>query len=123
MEIYIDKHTRSVMRFIKRQGGCSVIAVYKKFSGESTQLLKDLTKAGYLVYKNVDGTVRHADSPFNAKAEDSVFLSPKGNKYLEDRFDRLWQWLVPTLISVTALAISILNAVYPGVIQVMLVGQ
>ena len=38
MEIFIDKHTRDVLRFIKRQDGCSVIAVYKKYSGDSTQL-------------------------------------------------------------------------------------
>ena len=122
MEMYIDKHTRAVMKFIKRRDGCSVIAVYEKFSGESTQLLKDLSKAGYLVYKNVDETVRRADSPFNAKAEDSVFLSPKGNKYLEDRFDRLWQWAIPTGISILALVISIVSAVHPGIIRVMLVG-
>lgn len=43
---------------------------------------------------------------FVVNPEDKFWASPKTDQLLEERFQRRWQWIVPTVISALALIIS-----------------
>ena len=124
MEIYFDKETRKILRYIKRHPNNKLSDIRSKFGGSDVDMdLINLCIADYLVCKHPDGklTMFKDKSEWVTHSEDNFWISPKGKKVLEDRFDRLWQWAIPTLISMAALIISILSALYPGVIRVLLI--
>ncbi len=46
--------------------------------------------------------------PFEVAPEDKFWASPKAEALLEERFQRKWQWIIPTTISALALIVSTL---------------
>lgn len=120
MEIYFDRKTRKVLRYIKWHPQNTLEELQKKF--DESQLFINLCLTDYLVCTHPDGTYTSFknDEVWHTYANDNFWISPKGRKILEDHFDRLWQWAIPTIISTVALIISILSALNPGVIRVLL---
>ena len=120
MEIYFDRKTRKILRYIKWHPKNTMTELKEKFDAD--QLLINLCIAEYIVCTHPDGqhTNFTEESMFDIRADDNFRISPKGLLILEDRFDRIWQWAIPTLISVASLIISILSAMFPGVVKVLL---
>lgn len=113
MEIYFDKATTRVLRYIRWHKNTTLGQLQAKFGDDANiQLIVDMCAANYLVCKRPDGsyTMFHNGEDSNMYHDDTFWVSPKGKKLLEDRFDRLWQWSIPTVISVAALIVSILAA-------------
>lgn len=112
MEIYFDRKTRKVLRYIKWHPKKSLFDIQAKL-GESADgmLLINLCQSGYLLAEIADGKYTdYSDGPpWHMNGTERFWVSPKGNKLLEDRFDRLWQWSIPIIISVAALIISALK--------------
>ena len=110
------------MRYIKWHPKNTLADLRTRF-GED-QILINLCIADYLVCTHPDGRLTNFknESVWDTYAEDNFWISPKGRLVLEERFDRLWQWAIPTAISVAALIISILSSIYPGVVKVLLLG-
>lgn len=112
MEIYFDKETRKILRYIKRHPGNTLQKMQEKF-GDSADAMTfiNLCMADYLVCKHPVGSLTAFKSPSEWKlfGEDNFWISPKGKKVLEDHFDRLWQWSIPTVISVISLVVSVLR--------------
>ena len=112
MEIYFDRKTRKLLRYIKWHPKQTLENIQRKFDDNGTgMLLINMCRADYLVCTHPDGT--HTDfkdnSPWQSFGGDLFWISPKGKKLLEDYFDRLWQWSIPTIISVAALIVSCLK--------------
>lgn len=109
MEIYFDKRTRKLLRYVKWHPKETLSSINRKFGTDGTNmLLINMCMADYLVCTHPDGT--HTDfkdgPPWDSYGDDLFWISPKGRRILEDRFDRLWQWSIPTIISVAALVVS-----------------
>lgn len=124
MEIHFDKETRKILRYIKWHPNNTLAQMQKKLGNVADSMsLIHLCITGYLVCKHPDGslTAFTDKSEWITYAEDNFWISPKGKKVLEDRFDRIWQWAIPTIISIAALIISLLSALYPGIIRVLLI--
>lgn len=123
MEIYFDRKTVKILRYIKWHRNKTLGDLLNKFDKDGlTMLFINLCQADYLICEHPDGSRENYKNsiPYNSEDGDTFWISPKGNKLLEDRFDRLWQWSIPTLISVAALIMSILSAINPGIIKVLL---
>lgn len=121
MEIYFDKATRKILRYIKRHPQSDLDCIHKKL-GDVDMMIINLCQADYICCTRSDGSFTNfkTEKPWCLYANDRFWLTAKGNKILEDRFDRLWQWCIPTAISVIALIVSVISACYPGVIKVLL---
>lgn len=109
MEIYFDKKTIRILRYIRWHKNSTVDEIQRKF-GESadTFLLINLCLSDYIVAVKKDGTYTNYQNKTERVIDGSerFWVSPKGRKLLDDRFDRLWQWSVPVTISTIALIIS-----------------
>ena len=108
-EIFFDRKTVKLLRYIKRHPYDRLSDIQKKFgeSADST-LIINLCLADYLIAIKNDGTYTNfKDGNFVLFSDETFWISPKGKQVLDDRFDRLWQWSIPTIISVAALIISI----------------
>lgn len=122
MEIYFDKATRKILRYIKWHPKAALQDIHNKLGKDIDMQLINLCQSDYVACTRADGsfTSFKTDPPWHSYSSDKFWLTPKGKKVLEDRFDRLWQWCIPTIISFIALAISIISTCYPGVIKVLL---
>ena len=112
MEIYFDKKTRKLLRYIKWHPKKTFNHIQQKFTDKGIgMLLINMCMDDYLICTRSDGTHTNFknDSPWHSVGDDVFWVTPKGNKLLEDRFDRLWQWSIPTIISVAALIVSCLK--------------
>lgn len=110
-EIFFDRKTVKLLRYIKWHPDTCLCDIQKKF-GESadTMLIVNMCLAHYLIAKRSDNTYTNfKDGNFVLFNDETFWVSPKGRKILDDRFDRLWQWSIPTIISVAALIISIIK--------------
>lgn len=115
MEVYIDRRTEKILRYIRRHPANRLADILDKFQTEDDKLgqtIINLCMADYLVCKHSDQSMTQFKDgpPWDQRWDDNLWISPKGRKLLEDRFDRFWQWSIPTIISVIALVISVLSA-------------
>lgn len=125
MEIYFDRRTVSLLRYIKRHPKATLEKLTEKYDETAkSMLLINLCTAGYLVCTRSDGThtTFSKRDEWHTSGNETFWITSKGRKLLEDRFDRIWQWTIPTAISLLALVISILSAAFPGIIRVCVVG-
>ena len=123
MEIYFDRRTAKILRYIRWHPQNTLAEIQEKLGEDANGMtLINLCSAGYLVCTHPDGsrTMFKDRAEWTTYAEDTFWISPKGRKILEDRFDRVWQWAIPILISTAALIISVLSALNPGVVRVIL---
>lgn len=110
-EIYLNHQTIRLLRYIRHRKDCTQQAIAQKFGEDAGgyQLI-NLCKAGYLVATRPDGSyTMFQDGDLRLSYDFTFWATPKAEKVLDDRFDRLWQWCVPTIISVAALIVSILS--------------
>lgn len=113
MEIYFDRKTIRILRYIRWHRNSSIYKIQKKFGEDAdTKLLINMCIASYLVCIRPDGSyTTFSDSESHViESTETFWVTPKGRKILDDRFDRFWQWSIPTVISVVALVVSILSA-------------
>lgn len=110
-EIYLNHQTIRLLRYIRHHKDCTQKDIENKF-GEDTasyQLI-DLCKARYLVATRPDGSyTMFQDGNMYLSPDFTFWASPKAEQVLDERFDRLWQWCIPTIISVAALIVSLLS--------------
>lgn len=117
MEIYFDRKNISILRYIRWHKNVTLDDIQAKFGEDADSfVLVRMCKAGYLLAIKDDGAITdyNEQSDFGIiTGKEKFWVSPKGKKVLDDRFDRLWQWFVPTLISVAALIISLFSLYNP----------
>lgn len=112
--IYFDKKTLSILRYIKRKKdkGATWGELQKKFGEDHADilLLQHFSEDLYTLTKDGDGNWIDFKkwSPVSGKFRS--FCTTKGNEFIERRSFDFWKWVIPTLISVTALVVSVLSA-------------
>ena len=124
MEIYFDKETRKILRYIKWHPNNLLSTLRSKFGGSDVDMtLINLCIADYLVCRHPNGKLTSFKDAIELTTweKDNFCITPKGKKVLEDHFDRMWQWAIPTMISVAALIISVISSLYPGIVRVLLI--
>ena len=110
-EIYLNHQTLRLLRYIRHHQNCTQKEIKNKFGEEAANYqLINLCKAGYLVATMPDGSyTMFLDGNMYLSYDFTFWASPKAEQVLDDRFDRLWQWCIPTTISVIALIVSALS--------------
>lgn len=109
--IHFDRRTLGILRLINRRGdrGATWGLVMKRFKKDASfELLETLTVELYIVSKNERGDwiVFNGNFGTHRSADFVSYSTPKGRELLERMAFDFWKWIVPTLISVAALAIS-----------------
>ena len=117
MEIYFDRKNNSILRYIRWHKKATLNDIQSKFGEDADSfVLIGMCKAGYLLAIKDDGIITNYNEEPNfgvITGMEKFWVSPKGKKILDDRFDRFWQWSIPTLISVAALIISLFSLYNP----------
>lgn len=110
MEIHFCRKNIRILRYIRWHKNATINQINKKFGDDADSFtLVSMCKAGYLVSIKEDGSysVYDENNSFGViSGKETFWVTPKGQKILDDRFDRFWMWSIPTLISVVALVIS-----------------
>ena len=111
-EIYFDRSTIKLLRYIKRHKEPTLCKIRNRFpKDDPTMLLINLCLSQYIGADRKNG--EHSfltDGNWNFTGKEQFWITRKGKSFLDQRFDRLWQWSIPTLISIASLIISIISA-------------
>lgn len=106
-DIVITKSTTKILRFIGKHKNITYKDLKEKFHKLDYMELVCLCLSGYLVCtKPGPALTDFRNGIFIVNPEDMFWASPKTEQLLEERFQRQWQWIVPTVISALALIIS-----------------
>ena len=113
-EIYFDHFNIRILRYIRRHPDNTERQILKRFGAKAEGLtLIQMCLAGYLVACKPDGSYTNfRDGDFQSSGDYRYWVSSKGRRVLDDRFDRLWQWSIPTIIATLALIVSVFSAIF-----------
>jgi len=103
-EIVIDRKTYKIMRYIYLHNGASLAKIGKKFKKDGVTTATYLCPAQYAMYSEQEG--KYTFDISSTSYDGMVYLTAKGNQYVENRISCFAQWIVSTLISFIALIIS-----------------
>lgn len=105
-----DRMCLRILRYIRRKNGATEGALRDKFGDEANSFfLIDLTREMYLLAQDNKGNfVTFQDGNFSTAFDFTYFITPKTRELMEKRSFDFWKWVIPTLISTTALVISAL---------------
>lgn len=121
-----DRKTVSLLRYMKHHRGKTPSEIFqiKKFRDKSNPqnttvnicfCLENLYKQGY-ISNNSNLLFASSETPCNFEEfmlkSEPFYITAKGKKFLEDRFDRYWMWIIPTSISVLTLICSLLTFLF-----------
>lgn len=112
-EIYFDRSAIKLLRYIKRHKEPTLCKIQNRFPKDDlTMLLINLCLSQYIGADRENGEHTFlTDGNWNFTGIEKFWITRKGKCFLDQRFDRLWQWSIPTLISTLALIISIISAI------------
>lgn len=112
-EIPITHKTERLLRYILRHQNISFGALCEKFPELDYMDLVLLCVGEYLVCQKQNGRpTMFANEPFTVESKDTFWASPKAEQFIEERFQRRWQWFIPTTISALALIVSTLAFIW-----------
>ena len=102
-----------MLRYIRHHKDCTESEILKRFvnCGGSCVLINLCVTDYLLAIKPVGMYTNFRDGERATSHDYRYWVTPEGQEFLDNRFDRMWQWMVPTMISVLALAVAVLDAV------------
>lgn len=108
--VYMTRNTIKMLRYIRWHKNAIEQDIRKHFGDDfCNSVLINLCLTDYLIAIKPDGTYTNfKDGKCTTAYNYKYWVTPKGQEFLDNRFDRLWQWAIPTLISVAALIASLL---------------
>lgn len=111
--IYFDRKTLDILIYIKLHSrkGASWDKIQHRFGEDSANsfLLQNLSKELYTVTKGQNGKWINFEKENPIICGFYSFITPKGNEFIEKRYFDFWKWIIPTLISISALIVSVLK--------------
>lgn len=112
--IYFDIQTIKILVYIRfhNNNGVTWQKLIDKFPDDiSPSRLVAFNDEDYLITKNSDGNwIKINNDTAETKGSFISFTTDKANELLENKILGFAKWTIPTLISVTSLVISCLNA-------------
>lgn len=106
-DIAVTNFTEKLLHFIKNHENVTFSDLKSKFSKLDYMDLVLLCLSGYLLCtKPGKIPTDFRDGNFTVSPNDRFWASPKATQLIEERFQRRWQWIVPTIISALALILS-----------------
>lgn len=107
--LFFDKKNYRILKYIYSHDGVTSESLHMIF-GNCEMFLISLAQESYIGALNEDGTFLHFGAvPFHTTKKTKWFTLPRGNCVVEDKRRRIMSWVVPVIISITALAISIFS--------------
>lgn len=108
--IFWNKSNVRILRFIIRhKKGVSIGSVEKKFGERGNiSLLINLCREDFVRFGD-GGRFFNLDYGMTVSNDFLVFATPKAEELIEKRCFEFWRWVIPTLISVVALAMNIIS--------------
>ena len=116
MAIYFDKQTLQILTAIYRSGddGITWGRLQKRFGERADPyLFESLSREDYILTRDADGKIVDyaVERPFTVTPEFRSYILPRGSELLEERRFNYWRWVTPTLISISALIVSVISLV------------
>lgn len=114
--LYFDRETLKILRTIKKRKkkGITWGELLSKFDDEATHIILILfTREQYIGTRNEKGEwlyFEDDEKPWISDDNFTSFSSPKGNELVERCCFDFWKWIIPTIISIIALAVSALSS-------------
>ena len=105
--VVVDKRTYKVMKYLYRHEGTSLDFIRKKFGIEGFRSSIHLV-GSHLACVSEDNNYSY---DYNGKSATLIYLTIDGNAYVENRRSGSRRWFITTLISLMALATSIIAIV------------
>lgn len=103
----ITNFTEKLLRYILHHENVTFEEIKNKFPKLDYMDLVLLCLSGYLLCtKPGELPTDFRDGNFTVSTNDQFWASPKATQLIEERRQRRWQWIVPTIISALALILS-----------------
>lgn len=111
--VYMTHEVIRMLWYIRLHKNCTEADILERFVKDGgSYVLINLCVTDYLLAIRPDGSYTNfKDGEYVTSYDYRYWVTPKGQEFLDNRFDRMWQWIVPTVISVLALAVSVLDAI------------
>lgn len=112
--VFLDRRTLSIIRYIKRhpQTTEKTIRFKKKINLCDVDPILKALLSEQIISKSKTVLEQQSESNISISSflseTDPLYITWKGRELLDDRFDRVWMWAIPTIISVAALIVSII---------------
>lgn len=113
--IYFDRQSLAVLRYIHRSkdNGVSWGTLRTKFNPScSVDFLVNLNIEQYIVTQDEFGKWINDDNFKHTSYNFKSFCTSKGNELIERIVFNFWKWTIPIFISILALVISVLSAIF-----------
>lgn len=106
---YITKATYKIMKYLYFHKGVSVDTLERARGDFALDHASYLCRHEFAVYRNSDGNYSYDASAISF--DGSFTLTLAGEQYVENKLSSFYRWLIPTIISLTALILSIVSLI------------
>lgn len=106
---YITKTTYKIMKYLYFHKDVSVETLERACGDMASYHASYLCRHEFAVYRNFDGNYSYDASAISF--DGSFTLTLAGEQYVENKLSSFYRWLIPTIISLTALILSIVSLI------------
>lgn len=106
---YITKETYKIMKYLYFHKNVSVETLERARGDMASYHVSYLCRHEFAAYRNSDGNYSYDASDISF--DGSFILTLAGEHYVENKLSSFYRWLIPTIISLTALILSIVSLI------------
>ena len=106
-KIVIDKSTYKIMKYLYRHGETLYSVISKKFGEDNAISVCSLCRFHYVAHRKEDKSLTYETSVIYEKSK--FGLTPKGNKFVEDRKEAKIVTFTPVFVSIISICVSIIS--------------
>lgn len=108
-KIVIDKTTYKIMKYLYKHGETLYSTISKKFGEDNATAINSLCQFHYTAHRKEDKTLSYDTSIIYEKSR--FGLTPKGNKFVEDRRETKVITFTPIFVSIVSICVSIISLI------------
>ena len=106
---YITKATYKIMKYLYFHKDVSVETLERACGDMASYHASYLCRREFAVYRESNGNYSYDASSISFNG--SFMLTLAGEQYVENKLSSFYRWLIPTIISLTALVLSIVSLI------------
>ena len=108
-KIVIDKTTYKIMKYLYKHGETLYSTISKKFGEDNATAINSLCQFQYAAHRKEDKSLSYDTSTIYEKSR--FGLTPKGNKFVEDRQESKVVTFTPIFLSIVSICVSIISLI------------